>query len=194
MLVKAERYDPVRTIADRVVEALTAKGYDVVYEPVARRPAGSIQSLSWSDLPEHPQGKLVLDVNIQWICLCSGTSYAKVFPGIALGWRLLDPSRQAIVEPTRRLVYYHIPWDPPKRRDVKRDPSPPSPYPAVTVSEGCGYNSLGVAEENPAKLWGCFGEAFDIAADRLAIDLAKLRPPAAPVNVSAGSPSGTSTR
>ena len=32
------------------------------------------------------------------------------------------------------------------------------------------------AEENPAVLWGCLGEAYDAALRRLVIDLEKVHP------------------
>jgi hypothetical protein len=192
-LVAVNRYDPARALADRLIEALGEAGFRAVYEPIPRRPAGSIQSLSWSDLPEQPQGELFLDVNVRWICLCSSSSYTKIYPSISLGWRLLDP-RQSVAEPTRNLVYYHIPWDPPDRtsdRDKARLAAE-SPYPKVEVSESCGYKSLEDAKENPAQLWGCFGEAFDAAVTRLVIDLEKIRPPRATVTASGDTPSGTS--
>jgi hypothetical protein len=184
-LVDAERYDPARTLADRLIEALGDGGYTAVYQAIRRKPPGSIQSLSWSDLPEQPLGELFLDVNIQWICLCSSASYAKTYPAIELGWRLLHP-RQEIVEPTRTITYYHIPWDPTSKKEVSPTGKPPkmSPYPPVVVSESCGFGSLDDAEKNPALLWGCFGEAYDAAVKRLVTDLARIRPPAAAVTAS----------
>lgn len=194
-LVDAERYDPRRTLADRLIDALQEGGFAAVYQAIPRKPPGSIQSLSWSDLPEQPLGKLFLDVNIQWLCLCSSTSYTKTYPAIALGWRLLDPS-QEIVEPTRNITYFHMPWDPVSRKEVSPTGKPPkpSPYPPVVVSENCGFGSLDDAEKNPALLWGCFAEAYDAAVTRLVIDLAKVRPPTASVTASGDTPSGKSTQ
>lgn len=70
-LVERERYDPAPRLADRLAESLGKAGLSAVQEPVARRPAGSLQSLSWIDVPEAPQGKVMIDVTIRWICLCS---------------------------------------------------------------------------------------------------------------------------
>jgi hypothetical protein len=195
-LAAAERYDPVPAIADRVVDALEEAGYTAVHEPIPRRPAGSVQSLSWSDLPERPHGKLFLDVNIRWIGLCTGHGYFKYRAAISIGWRLLGP-RQEIVEPTRELVYVHAPplkkSTKPAATDAKARPAE-SPYPQVEVSESCGFDNMDEAEKNPLRLWGCFGEAYDAAIERLVIDLKRLRPPAIPVTASVDTPSGISTR
>jgi hypothetical protein len=195
-LVAVERYDPVRAIADRVVDTLEEAGYSAVHEPIPRRPAGSVQSLSWSDLPEHPKGKLFLDVNIHWIGLCTGSEYFKHRPAISIGWRLLGP-RQQLVEPTRNLVYVHAPPLKGSRKpaaSVAKAPPAESPYPHVEVSESCGFDNMDEAEKNPLRLWGCFGEAYDTAIGRLVIDLKRLRPPATPVTASGDTPSGISTQ
>lgn len=194
--IASERYDPTRSIADRLVEALASAGYGAVYEPIARKPPGKMQSLAWSDLPEKAQGKLFLDVNIRWICLCSGSSGLKYRAGIAVAWRLLDP-RQEVVEPTRTLVYVHDPgWGVAKPSSTRTVPVPtPEPrYPAAAISERCGYVSMDDAFADPQSLWGCFGEAYDVAIERLVIDLKRLRPPAAGVTASGDNPSGTSTQ
>jgi len=119
----------------------------------------------------------------------------KTYPSIAISWRVLDPP-QEVVLPSRNLIYYHIPWDPPKRRapPASEKPAEPPPYPPVTVSESCGFGTLDEAEKNPARLWGCFGEAYDVAVERLVIDLKRLRPPVAGVTASGDSPSGKSTQ
>lgn len=184
-LVDTERYDPGRTLANRLIEALAEGGYTAVYEAIPRKPPGSIQSLSWSDLPEQPLGELFLDVNIEWICLCSSTSYARTYPAISMSWRLLHP-RQEVVEPTRTVTYFHIPWDPTRKKATSTSGKPPepSPYPPVVVSESCAFGSLDDAQANPVLLWGCFGEAYDAAVRRLVIDLAKIRPPAGSVTAS----------
>jgi hypothetical protein len=194
-ILQTAGYDPARTLADRLIQRLVAAGYSAVHEPIKRKPAGSVQSLSWSDLPEKLQGRFLLDLNIRWICLCSPTSYLKAYPGISISWRLLEPP-QELVLPSRNLDYYHIPWDPPKRwtTGAEAQRAEPPPYPPVTVSEGCGFGSLDETKENPAQLLGCLGEAFDVAVERLVIDLKRLRPPTTPVTASGDSPSGKSTQ
>ncbi|HEU0224177.1 MAG TPA: hypothetical protein VFR29_01960 [Steroidobacteraceae bacterium] len=194
LLVKREGYAPERTIADRLIDALAEASIRAVYEPVPRKPAGSVQSLSWSDLPQRPRGKLMLDLTIRWICLCADVAFTRYYPALSIGWRLLDPA-QVVVQPTRTLSYYHHPPPPKKKRKPRGPPrdapeQPPSEYPVVTVSEACGFDSVKDAEANPAVLWGCLGEAYDAALDRLVIDLQKVYPrrPAGP-SVQAGSSS-----
>jgi hypothetical protein len=89
-----------------------------------------------------------------------------------------------------------VPWVEPRKLDTRGRPMsvPSPPYPKVEVSEACGYNSLDDVQKNPAQLWGCFGEAYDVAVHRLVIDLEKIRPPVSHVNASTDTPSGTSTR
>lgn len=180
-LVAREGYDPVRAIADRLIEQLPGASYSAVHEPIGRRPPGSIQSLAWGDLPERLQGELALDVTIRWICLCNSLAYSKYYPGIALSWRLLDPARE-VVQPTRNITYVHDPfYHHKKKAGPSASVSKPreSEYPLEQVSEICGFASIEAAEKNPEVLWGCFGEAYDAALRRLVIDLKKLRPPRA---------------
>jgi len=195
-LVEREGYDPTRTIADRLVDALAASSYRAVYEPIARKPAGSMQSLSWGDLPERPQGELMLDLTVHWICLCADVTFTKHYPAMSVSWRLLDPA-QEVVEPSRTLTYHHFPawvYDKKEKAAEARGATPVVAYPVETVSESCGFASVKAAEENPAVLWGCFGEAFDAASRRLVIDLERVHPPLAPATASSGTPSGTSMR
>ena len=178
LLVKREGYKPERMIADRLIDALAAASYRAVYEPVMRRPAGSVQSLSWSDLPERPRGELMLDVTILWICLCADIAFTKHYPAISLSWRLLDPAR-AVVRPSTVLSYYHFPaWYRKERAQpsAKAGSRPATEYPVEEVSDSCGFASVKNAEENPAVLWGCLGEAYDAALRRLVIDLEKVHP------------------
>ncbi len=176
-ILARDHYDPARTIADRLIEALAEAGYGAEHEPIARRPAGSLQSLSWSDLPEEPRGELMLDVTVRSICLCSEIAFAKFYPAISLGWRLLDPA-QEVVEPTRTISYHHF---------LGAKPVPE--YPPVAVSENCGFSSVKEAEKNPQVLLGCFAEAYDAALRRLVIDLQKVHPPRPAVTASADTPS-----
>lgn len=181
LLVAREGYQPERTIADSVIDRLAEASYRAVYEPIKRKPAGSVQSLAWDDLPAQPRGKLMLDVTIHWICLCADVAFTKYYPAVSIGWRVLDPAR-IVVHPTRTLSYHHRP--PPtmnKRRAerARRQEGPPT-YPVETVPEACGFDSVKDAEENPAVLWGCLGEAYDAALRRLVIDLKRLQPPQTP--------------
>lgn len=185
-LVEREGYDPTQAIADRVIDALAAASYTAVHEPISRRRAGLQQSLSWDDLPERPQGELMLDLTVRWICLCADVAFAKHYPAISISWRLLHPAGE-VVEPSRTLTYHHFPAWYAKNQAA-------TPYPPENVTDTCGFTSVKSAEENPAVLWGCFGEAYAAAARRLVIDLARLHPPRAPATASSGSPSGTSRR
>jgi hypothetical protein len=196
-LVEREAYDPIRTIADRLIDALAVASYRAAYEPVPRGPAGSLRSLSWGDLPERPQGELILDLTVHWICLCADVTFSNHYPAISASWRLLDPARQEVVEPSRTLTYYHFPsWYHDRKEETAntRGATPATPYPAESVSETCGFASIKAAEENPAVLWGCFNEAFDAMARRLVIDLKRVHPQRADATASSGTRSGTSTR
>ena len=200
-LVAREHYDPVRTITDRLLDELQEASYHAVLEPIVRKPAGSIQTLAWSDLPEHLKSEVMLDVTVRWLCLCSELAYGKFYPAIALGWRVLG--RREVIEPTRELVYAHWPAGRKERELKKHDPAlgrkpvpatkEEPPYPAPVISENCGFTSIKAAEENPLLLWGCFREAYGVAIERLMIDLKRVHPPAA-LTASADSPSGISTR
>lgn len=196
-LVERESYDPTRAIADRLIEALAAESYRAVYEPIPRKPAGSLQSLSWGDLPEAPKGEMVLDLVVHWICLCADVAFSKHYPAISVSWRLLDPKQRVVMVPSRTLTYYHFPawyYENKSRADKARGATPSSPYPVETVSDSCGFQSAKAASENPAVLWGCLGEGYAAAARRLAIDVKRLRPPRESATASSGTPSGTSTR
>ena len=87
-LVEREAYDPIRTIADRLIDALAVASYRAAYEPVPRGPAGSLHSLSWGDLPERPQGELIFDLTVHWICLCADVTFSDHYPAISVSWRL----------------------------------------------------------------------------------------------------------
>ncbi len=175
-LAAEERFDPAQRLADRLVEALAKSGHSAVYEPIPRKPPGSIQSLARSDLPEKPKGRMFLDVTIRWICLCRGDKYVEFSPSMALGWRVLD-SRGGIVEPTREMTYVHD------------DGPAESRYPPVTVSASCNYKDVDDGLANPTVLWGCFGEAMDAAVARLVLDLELARAGERPVTASGDNPS-----
>jgi len=178
-IIAREGYQPERTIADRLIDRLAEASYRAVYEPIRRRPAGSMQSLAWDHLPEHPRGELMLDVTIRWICMCSIVAFAKYYPAISMSWRLLDPAR-VVVQPTRTMYYFHHP----AMQGAKHVSSSTGittasavAYPVETVSESCGFNSVKEMEMDPAALWGCLGEASDAALRRLVIDLKKVHAP-----------------
>lgn len=175
MLVVREGYKPERTIADRLIDRLAEASYRAVHEPIPRKPAGSLQSLSWDDLPEHPQGKLMLDMTIRWICLCSDVAFSKYYPAISLTWRLLDPAG-VVAQPSTTLYYFHYPaWY--RKQKVPQGTKPAPEYPVEEVSETCGFDSVKDAEQDPARLWGCLGEAYDAALRRLVIDLQRIQAP-----------------
>lgn len=181
-LVARERYRPERTIADRLIEALGRASYRAVHQTISRKPAGSVQSLSWDQLPQRPRGELVLDLTIRWICLCSDLAFSRYYPAVSFNWRLLDPARPAVVLPTRTLTYVHHPATHDSGKDrtpgtLAGESAPASPYPVEKVSESCGFKSVKAASEKPDVLWGCLGEAYDAALRRLVIDLQKLHPP-----------------
>jgi hypothetical protein len=137
----------------------------------------------------------MLDLSVHWICLCADVTFSNHYPALSVSWRLLDPVRQEVVEPSRTLTYHHFPsWYYEKKGKAAegRGAAPASPYPVESVSETCGFASIRAAEENPAVLWGCLGEAFDAMARRLVIDLQRVHPPRAAATASSGIPSGIS--
>lgn len=171
-LVEREGYDPALPLAEQLRQALIRAGFSAVHEPVPRRAAGRIQSLAWSDVPETPGGRVMLDVSIRWICFCSDVVFTKFYPGIALSWRLLGPG-QRLIEPSRELVFLHYPAFY-KRNKGAADKPPPDPAtlpPEIPVSESCGYDSMKPAEEDPKALLGCVDEMLRAAAERLVFDL-----------------------
>lgn len=187
-LAAEERFDPARRFADRLVEALAKAGHTAVYEPIPRKPAGSIQSLSRSDLPEKPQGKVFLDVTIRWICLCRGDKYFEFSPSMSLGWRVLD-SRGGIIEPTRELTYVHDDGPTPASKASKRNgkqsaAAAESRYPTAAVSASCNFKDVDDGLANPTALWGCFNESMDVAVSRLVLDLELARAGERPVTAS----------
>jgi hypothetical protein len=197
-LAVEERFDPAQRLADRLVEALAEAGHSAAYEPIPRKAPGSKQSLSRSDLPEQPKGELILDVTIRMICLCRGDSYFDFSPAFSLAWRVLD-SRGGIVEPTRIMTYVHDDGPTPaskasRRSDRQEAAAAESRYPTVAVSASCNFKDVDDGLSNPTLLWGCFGEAMDVAVDRLVLDLEVTRAGELPVTVSGDNPSGISTR
>ena len=171
-LVEREGYEPAAALAEHLRQALGRAGYSAVHEPVPRRPAGSIQSLAWSDVPEAPQGRVMIDVSIRWICFCSDVVFTRFYPGVALSWRLLGAG-QRLIEPGRELVFLHYPahYQRKKPADGKPPPDPATLPPQVPVSESCGYDSMKAAEGNPQALLRCLDEMLAVAALRLAFDL-----------------------
>ncbi|MEX1994368.1 MAG: carbamoyl-phosphate synthase domain-containing protein [Steroidobacteraceae bacterium] len=175
-MVDRDGYDAAEVFSKRFVQSLSEAGFSSVIEHVARRPAGSIQSLSWGDLPKAPRGRTMLDVSIRWICLCSDIAFSRFFPAVSLQWRLLDPRRE-VVEPGHGLVYHHYPAYYRRARPKPGEPpsDPATLPPEAVVSEACGYRTIGAAQEDPQALWRCFDEALVAAADRLVFDLKNAR-------------------
>jgi hypothetical protein len=197
-LAVAERFEPARRLADQLVEALAEAGHAAAYEPIPRKPPGSIQSLSRSDIPETPQGKLILDVTIRLICLCRGDGYFQFSPALSLGWRVLD-AHGGVVEPTRVLTYIHDDGPKagsrkPKATSKAKELPPESAYPPATVSVSCNFDDVDDGLANPTALWGCFGEAMQAASRRLVFDLDKARAGRGSVTASGDNPSGKSTQ
>lgn len=175
-LIEREAYDSAKSFADSLVTKLNEAGFTAAHEPILRRPAGRIQSLGWGDIPESPRGEAIFDVTIRWLCLCAITAFDRYYPAISLQWRLLDPPRE-IIEPTRRIDYYHHPvyLRGKKTPPGKAPPDPATLPPVATVSEACGFQSVKAAESDPQVLWRCMDEAIAAAADRLLFELKKVR-------------------
>ena len=171
-LVEREAYDAAQPLAEHLRQALIKAGFTAVHEPVPRRAAGRVQSLAWSDLPEAPGGRVMLDVSIRWICLCSDVVFTKFYPGVRIGWRLLG-SGQRLIEPSREFVFLHYPRSDARKKsaDGKPPPDPATLPPEFPVSEACGYISMKPAEKDPKALLQCVDEMLRAAAERLVFDL-----------------------
>ncbi len=172
-LVERESYDPCPRIAAAITAALKDAGRTGIHEPISRRLPGRLQSLTLSDLPENPQGALLLDVTIQWIALRALATSDKFRPVIWLTWRLISP-RGELVAPGRELRYAHAP--PQKKSAGARSAAAPTSgaTPAAPPSDAgtqelCSFRSFDLARKDPEALWTCFDEAF-LAAGKLLVD------------------------
>ncbi len=171
-LIEREGYDPAPALAEHLRLALVKAGFSAMHEPIPRRPAGSVQSLAWSDVPEAPQGRVMIDISIRWICFCSDVVFTKFYPAVALSWRLLGPE-QRLIEPSRQLIFHHYPAHYRKEKPAtgKPPPDPATVPPKIAVSEACGYVSMKSADEDPQALLRCVDEALVAATERLVFDL-----------------------
>jgi len=176
-LVESEGYDPHRPIAEAILAALHDAGRTGAHEPITRRPAGHLQSLTVDDLPPDPKGAVLLDVTINWIGLYSSATGDKLRPAFSLTWRLISPDGK-LIAPGRELRYVHEPErrksrsrvvDPALHPNAARAPAEPKPEPEPepVAQEFCSIRSIKAAQEEPAALWACFDEAYLAAARRL---------------------------
>jgi hypothetical protein len=180
-LVESEGYDPGRPVADAILAALDDAGRTGTYEPLARRPAGHLQSLVVDDLPPDPEGSVLLDVTINWIGLSGNTTGDKLRPAFSLTWRLIAPDGK-LIAPGRELRYIH---EPVHKKPAVVDPAlhsraaPAAPAaPAARQSdprkqEFCSIRSVKAAQEEPTTLWQCFDDAYRAAAKVLVEQLPK---------------------
>lgn len=109
---------------------------------------------------------------------------------MSLGWRVLD-ARGGIVEPTRVLTCVHddgpTPASKASRSSRKSGPAAAESHcPQATVSPNCNFGDPDDGLDNPPALWGCFGEAMEVAAGRLVLDLEKARAGESRVTASGG--------
>ena len=184
-LIESAGYDPARPIADAILTALHDAGRSGTHEPIARRPAGHLQSLTVDELPPYPKGAVLLDVTINWISLYASATGDKLRPAFSLTWRLISPDGK-LIAPGRELRYVHEPErkkskstvvDPALRPNAARAPAEPKPEPKpeAVAQEFCSIRSFKTAEEEPAALWACFDEAYLAAARKLVEQLPPRR-------------------
>lgn len=181
-LVETEGYDPGRSIADAILTALHDAGRTGTYEPIARRQAGHLQSLSAEDLPPDSRGAVLLDVTIDWIGLSSSVTAARLRPVFSLTWRLISPDGK-LIAPGRELRYVHEPERKKKSPVVDsalhphaaRPPAEPKlePEPEPVAQDFCSIRSINAAQAEPMALWECFDEAYLAAARKLVEQLPK---------------------
>jgi hypothetical protein len=176
-LVESEGYDPDRPIADAILAALHDAGRTGTHEPITRRPAGHLQSLTVDDLPPDPKGAVLLDVTINWIGLYAAVTGDKLRPTFSLTWRLISPDGK-LIAPGRELRYVHGPErkkskstvvDPALHPNAARAPAvpKPEPKPEPAAQEFCSIRSIKAAQEEPTALWECLDEAYLAAARKL---------------------------
>ncbi|MDH4258839.1 MAG: hypothetical protein OEW16_00905 [Gammaproteobacteria bacterium] len=174
-IIEREGFEPGRHIAEAVLLALKDAGRTGTYEPIARRPPGRIQSLTVDELPQRPQGAVMLDITITWIGLRAAASTDVLRPGFSLVWRLISRDGK-LLAPGRELRYVHAPLH---RKPVAIDPSvKPHASPAAeaappeeSAQEFCTIRNLDAAQNDPAALWQCFDEAFLAAGRKLVSQL-----------------------
>jgi hypothetical protein len=170
-LVESEGYDPGRPIADAILAALIKAGRSGTHEPITRRPAGHLQSLTVDDLPSGPKGAVLLDITINWIGLHANVNGDKLRPAFSLTWRLISPDGK-LIAPGRELRYVH---EPQRKKSTVVDPAlhphaAPAlvePKPEPVAQEFCSIRSVQAAQEEPAALWACFDEAYLAAARKV---------------------------
>jgi hypothetical protein len=175
-LVESEAYDPGQSIADAVLAALQDEGRSGTHEPITRRPAGHLQSLTVGDLPPDPKGAVLIDVTINWIGLHANINGDRLRPAFSLTWRLISPDGK-LIAPGRELRYVHEPER--KKRPAVVDPArhpnaapaPAEPEHEPVAQEFCSIRSIKAAQEEPAALWACFDEAYLAAARKLVAQL-----------------------
>ncbi|MGB5133171.1 MAG: hypothetical protein WBO00_11175 [Steroidobacteraceae bacterium] len=171
-LIESAGYDPARPIADAILAALHDAGRSGTHEPITRRPAGHLQSLTVDELPPDPKGAVLLDVTINWIGLYASATGDKLRPAFSLTWRLISPDGK-LIAPGRELRYVHEPKRKKKSTVVdpalhpNATPAPAEPQPEPVAQEFCSIRSFKAAQEEPVALWACFDEAYLAAARKL---------------------------
>lgn len=170
-MVEEEGHDASRRIADAILMALHDAGRTGIHEPIPRRPAGRLQSLTAAELPEEPKGAMLLDITIGWIGLHAEVSMDSLRPALSLTWRLISPDGN-LVEPGRELRYVHQSGrKKPRLTDPALRPNQKNPtiavLPETDEQKFCSFSSFSAARKDPAQLWDCFDDAYSAAARKL---------------------------
>lgn len=170
-MVEEEGHDASRRIADAILVALHDAGRAGIHEPIPRRPAGRLQSLTVAELPEEPKGAMLLDITISWIGLHAEVSMDSLRPALFLTWRLISPDGN-LVEPGRELRYVHQSGrKKPRLTDPALRPNQKNPTiavpPETDEQKFCSFSSFSAARKDPAQLWDCFDDAYSAAARKL---------------------------
>ncbi len=150
-LVDQERYKATDHFALQLKDALQSAGYAADIEFVPRAPDGTAHGLSRADLPEHPQGRYLIDVTMQSVGLGAMSNFTHWEPYVLLTWRLVASSGHIIGLPHK---YEHRPDHSKDNEKNQR-------------TRDCELPSFFSLMDDPAPLWACFDRGFHDASVNL---------------------------
>jgi hypothetical protein len=107
-LARKEGFDPAERISAQLVGALRAAGRDVVAIRVARQNAKGPRPLERDELPPDSDGRLMLDVTLQYVAVAAITEFSPYRPAVGLSYRLLD-EKVRIAQGSKTLFYRRLP-------------------------------------------------------------------------------------
>jgi len=157
--VADEHYNAPDNLATQLSGALTAAGFPAVVEEVPRGPDGQGRGLGRGDLPAHPKGRYLVDVNIRYLGLVAKYNFSRWEPFFVLDWRILSPRGDIVGLPH---VYVHG-----LELDKKRD--------ETHHTADCELPIFSTGTDDTSRLWGCFDQAFRDASVNLTPEIRKAQ-------------------